>query len=332
MKNDAKSSDCIRLRVSLCILCLLMVCALLIAPVLFQNLQTPYFTAEHPNYLLGSTTHPTDDDLGKTPTEDSEHTSTEDTPLVVAPYPSYLEMCELDYVAPPLKRTRQEALAHIATLAPSYPAMYIVLENQERYPDEMLKSLAGNPEMTDYMYGYLSSDGSVTGGITSEETPDSYPLFLQWDIRWGYYHYGKETLASSGCGPSCLAMAVYYLTGDTSVTPNAVADYSTAHNYYVKDVGTAWALLDTYPTHFGLSVTHPSNNEVSLKTHLDAGNVLICSVRAGDFTAEGHFIVIYGYDENGFKINDPKCVYRSRLSWTYDQIKDDIKRIWSIAK
>lgn len=251
--------------------------------------------------------------------------------LIKAPYPSYLKMCELDYVATPAKRNRQQALDTIRELAYTYPAMWLVLEEEELYPDELLKALAGNPEMTDFVYGYLTTDATITGGITEEEPPEEYPLFLQWDIRWGYYPYGLVNMGSSGCGPCCLSMAVYYLTGDKSATPNAVADYSDEHNYYVKGVGTSWRLLDTYPTTFGLSVSHPSLSEANLKAELDKGNILICSVRPGDFTYEGHFIVIYGYDEEGFKVNDPKCVYRSRLTWTYEQIKDDIKRTWSIG-
>ena len=251
--------------------------------------------------------------------------------LIQKPYSSYLEMCALDYVAPPVPRNRQQAIETIQQIAYTYPAMWLILEKQEQYPDEMLIALAANPEMTDYVYGYLSSDGSVTGGITDEELPHEYPLFLQWDSRWGYYSYGIGTMGTSGCGPSCLSMAVYYLTGDKTATPNAVADYSLSHHFYVKDIGTAWELLDTYPTTFGLKVSRPSLSEANLKAELNKGNILICSVRPGDFTYSGHFIVIYDYDENGFKINDPKCVYRSRQTWTYEQIQDDIKRTWSIG-
>lgn len=246
---------------------------------------------------------------------------------------SYVEQCELPFVAPPEKRNATEALETIKELAPYYPGMYLVYENADKYPDEVLKSLASNPEMLDYCIGYLDSDGSVTGGIMEDEKPEDHPLFLQWDKRWGYMPYGSvSTIAASGCGPSSLSMVVYYLTGDTSATVDDVASYSLKQGYYVEGVGTAWALLDTYPTLYGLKVKHPSLSEENLKAHLDRGNYLICSMRPGDFTAEGHFLVIYGYDEKGFKINDPKCVYRSRLSWSYEQIKDDIKRVWSIGK
>lgn len=264
---------------------------------------------------------------------DVEETTELETEVIVKEPLSYLEQCELDYVEPPVKREREEAVAKIKELSRYFPALYHVYTNEEKYPIEILLSLAGNPEMTDFAYGYLTSDGSVTGGFTEEEQPEDYPLFLQWDIRWGYMPYGERgVVGSSGCGPACLSMAVFYLTGNRECTPDTIAQYSLDEGHYVNGVGTAWALLDNYPTEFGLSVTHPVKNEEVIKSHLDQGNILICSVRPGDFTSEGHFIVIYGYDENGFKINDPKCVYRSRLSWTYEQIKDDIKRIWSVGE
>lgn len=265
-------------------------------------------------------------------TEESIDTEPE-TEIITEKSVSYLETCALDYVEPPVKRDREEAVAKIKELSRYFPALYYVYTNEEQYPIEILLSTAGNPEMTDFAYGYLTSDGSVTGGFTEDEQPEDYPLFLQWDVRWGYMPYGERgVVGSSGCGPACLSMAVFYLTGNRECTPDAIAQYSLDEKYYIDGVGTAWALLDNYPTEYGLTVTHPYINEENIKADLDKGNILICSVRPGDFTSEGHFIVIYGYDENGFKINDPKCVYRSRLTWTYDQIKDDIKRIWSVGQ
>lgn len=264
---------------------------------------------------------------------ETQETTEIETEMTVKEPLSYVEQCALDYVEPPVKREREEAVAKIKELSRYFPALYHVYTNEAQYPIEILLSLAGNPEMTDFAYGYLTSDGSVTGGFTEDEQPEDYPLFLQWDIRWGYMPYGERgVVGSSGCGPTCLSMAVFYLTGNRECTPDSIAQYSLDEGYYVDGVGTAWALLDNYPTEYGLTVTHPSINEESMKALLDEGNMLICSVRPGDFTSEGHFILIYGYDENGFKINDPKCVYRSRLSWTYKQIQDDIKRIWAVSK
>ena len=39
-------------------------------------------------------------------------------------------------------------------------------------------------------------------------------------------------------------------------------------------------------------------------------------------------MVVYGYDQEGFLINDPNCVARSRQSWSYDRIDRQIKHLW----
>ena len=272
-------------------------------------------------------------DISDTTVTTTEITTETETDISIVTKPlSYVQKCELDYVESPLKRTREEAIEKIKELSRWFPALYQVYLNEEQYPLELLLSGAGNPEMTDYLYGYLTSDGSTDGHFEEYEQPEDFPLLLQWDTRWGYMPYGSNgTVGSSGCGPTCLSMAVFYLTGNRECTPDVIAQYSLDNGYYIDTVGTAWALLDNYPTEFGLTVTHPGLSDENLKSQLDQGKILICSVRPGDFTSEGHFIVIYGYDENGYKINDPKCVYRSRLSWTYEQIQDDIKRIWAVG-
>lgn len=258
--------------------------------------------------------------------------STEDTTIILAKPLSYVEQVELGFVEQPKKRTREEAIAKIKELSRWYPALYFVAENADQYPIELLLSGAGNPEMADFLYGYLTADGTITGGFTEEEQPEDHPLFLQFDPRWGYLSYGtRGTVGSSGCGPTCLAMAVFYLTGDRSCTPGEIAKYSLDNEYYVEAVGTSWSLLHDYPAEFGLTSYQVQLREANLKAELDKGRYLICSVREGDFTSAGHFIMIYGYDETGFKINDPKCVYRSRLTWTYQQIRNDIKATWSIG-
>lgn len=266
----------------------------------------------------------------------SESTTEPDSETIAPPILtplSYVEQIELEFVEQPKKRTREEAIAKIKELSRWYPALYFVYKNADQYPIELLLSGAGNPEMADFLYGYLSSDGSITGGFTNEEQPEDHPLFLQFDPRWGYMSYGtRGTVGSSGCGPACLSMAVFYLTGDRTCTPGAIAQYSLDNKYYVEGIGTSWSLLTDYPAEFGLSSYQVQLREANLKAELDKGRYLICSVREGDFTSAGHFIMIYGYDENGFKINDPKCVYRSRLSWTYKQIRNDIKATWSIGR
>ena len=244
---------------------------------------------------------------------------------------SYIELYGLEEVDKPEKRTEEQVLQKLAELSEEYELVREVYENADAYSKDMLEHLANNPEMAAYVIGSLESDGSVTGGFTASELETEFPLLLQFDPRWGYFEYGGKEMGLSGCGPTCLSMAVLALTDYDDVTPDKIAAYSLEKEYYVQDVGTAWKLLDEFPTLYGLSVEHPTLKENSMKAALDEGKILICSVKKGVFTAEGHFIVIYGYDETGFMVNDPKCVARSNRTWTYDEFGKQLKRIWAIG-
>lgn len=244
---------------------------------------------------------------------------------------SYIELYGLEEVDKPEKRTEEQILLKLEELAEEYDMIREIYENVDAYSIVMLDHLANNPEMAAYVLGALESDGSVTGGFTDAELEAEFPLLLQFDPRWGYFEYGGKEMGISGCGPTCLAMTILALTDYKDVTPDKIAAYSLANDYYVKDVGTAWDLIDEFPTLYGLTVSITGINEELMKSELDKGNMLICSVRKGIFTAGGHFIVIYGYDETGFKVNDPMCVARSNKTWTYAQFGRQIKRIWSVG-
>jgi len=244
---------------------------------------------------------------------------------------SYIELYGLEEVDKPEKRTEAQVLEKLAELSEEHELVRQIYENVDAYSMEMLEHLANNPEMAAFVIGSLEADGSVTGGFTEEELNADFPLLLQYDPRWGYFEYGGKAMGLSGCGPTCLAMTVLALTDMENVTPDKVAAYSLKMGHYVKDVGTAWKLLDEFPTLYGLTVEHPTLKEESMKAALDEGKVLICSVRKGVFTAEGHFILVYGYDETGFKVNDPKCVARSNRTWSYEEFGNQLKRIWAVG-
>ena len=127
-------------------------------------------------------------------------------------------------------------------------------------------------------------------------------------------------------------MALYYLLGDESITPEKIAEYSMDNGYYVTGTGTAWALLVDAAAEYGVDVEQPKTSEQTMKDALDQGDIIICSMKAGDFTDGGHFVVIYGYDSRGFFINDSNCVARSREKWPYEKLDRQIKQIWVYHK
>lgn len=246
---------------------------------------------------------------------------------------NYIETIEVTNVGKPMDRTAKEVLQKLKELGGANPTILEIYQNHSLYPDDLLAALANNPEMADFVAGYLNRTDYGTSGLTSLEKEQEHPLFLQWDPRWGYESYGTESnIGLAGCGPTCLSMVLYYLTGDETLTPDKVAKYSMDNGYYMQGTGTAWALMEDVPKLYNIKVSSLSKSAANMKAVLDNNSIIICSMGKGDFTASGHFIVIYGYDKNGFLVNDPNCVARSRRNWTYSEIEKQIKKIWVYTK
>ena len=199
-----------------------------------------------------------------------------------------------------------------------------------RYPKELIALLEGNPETREFVLGFP---------FRQELEPDIsgydrtiVPLFLQWDPMWGYEEYGSGYLAVTGCGPTCLSMVAYYLTGDTNMTPGQIAAFAEKSGYYEKGYGSSWTLISEGAEELGFTVTELPLVKKKIVSALEEGNPVILAMGEGDFTTEGHYIVLIGVEEAGFRINDPNSRENSGRLWTYEELEHQIRNIWVIEK
>ena len=243
----------------------------------------------------------------------------------------YADSLETWEVGKPIERTEAEVLQRMGELGQTSSLIEEIYQNHSQYPKELLAALANNPEMADFVSDYPDGDG-MTGGITASEKEQEFPLFLQWDRRWGYESYGGSCIGLAGCGPTCLSMVLFYLTRDETHTPDSIAAYSAENGYYVEGTGTSWALMEDVPKLYGIKVLSVSSTANNMRAVLDNGGIIICAMGKGDFTISGHYIVVYGYDNEGFMVNDPNCVARSSRRWAFSEIENQIKSIWVYDK
>lgn len=155
----------------------------------------------------------------------------------------------------------------------------------------------------------------ILGGILSEvewrdlakyikyiEGQDTVPLYDQTDYPYTPYgNYG--TIASHGCGITCLSMVATYLTDDVSLTPEALAEqfghYNTAHGSYL-------ILFEDSAEVLGLPFQERTYSERDVIEALANGQVVVALQSRGLFTSGGHFIVLTGINEEGLiTVNDP---------------------------
>ena len=199
-----------------------------------------------------------------------------------------------------------------------------------KYPKDMITLFMDNPEARSFVIDYPSHiDDMDFGEIKDSELSEAVPHFLQWDERWGYYPYGSNVLGITGCGPTCLSMVAVGLTGNSSLTPAAVAAYSAENGYYVDGVGTSWDLMTLGSQSFGLCSSEVGLSEEEMVAQLSQGHPIIASLGPGDFTSRGHFIVITGYYDGLFSVNDPNSRKRSDEGWYYSTLTPQIRCLWA---
>lgn len=229
----------------------------------------------------------------------------------------------------PLSRWKNMLLSRADGI--SFAAKGLLGESSD-IPAELLELAEKNPETADFVSQYPELHNQhPTIDLSSEAQEDSVPMLLQWDTRWGYEHYGSGMIAYTGCGPTCLSMVALYLTGDTTATPLAVAQYAENQGYYAAGQGTSWTLMSEGSAGFGLTAEELPLDENRMRQALNAGKPIICSMGPGDFTDSGHYIVLTGCTEEGFSVNDPNSISRSEQLWSYETLKGQIRNLWAFS-
>lgn len=203
--------------------------------------------------------------------------------------------------------------------------------NSTQYPKQLKDLALKNEEALEFVYDYPAEHVKEhTIDLTEEASIDSVPLFVQWDKRWGYEKYSGNFFAASGCGPTTLSMVVVYLTHDREASPIAVAKYSKEAGYSVDGSGSSWTLISEGCRHYGVKAKAVALDESRMKAELDEGHPIVVNVGPGDFTDTGHFMVITGYDDEGFSINDPNSIGKSGKRWLFRNISSQIRAVWSM--
>lgn len=203
----------------------------------------------------------------------------------------------------------------------------------DAWPLSLMDLLDRNPETEEFVLSYPELHDAVqTVDMTEYEDCDTVPLFMQWDTRWGYIHYGDDVAGITGCGPVCLSMAAYYLTKDPAMSPDNIIRFALEEGYYVVGSGSSWTLISEGGEKLGLDVTEIPLDENRILANLRVGNPIICVVGPGDFTTSGHYIVIVGIEDGKLRINDPNSRSNSEKLWEYSQIEDQIRNLWVIRR
>ena len=216
----------------------------------------------------------------------------------------------------------------LAVMALVNPKVREIMANKDRYPEQLIELLQNNEETVDFVFDYPEKKDTAPADTVGEVVQGQVPLLLQWDERWGYAFYADDMIAVNGCGPTAIAMVAAGLTGDNTVTPYKVAQFSAGNGYYAGDSGTSWTLMTDGAQQFGIYGEEMGLSEDEVFSALENGHPIICSMRPGDFTTTGHFIVLTGVEDGKIRVNDPNSRVRSGKLWDYSRLEYQINNLW----
>lgn len=137
----------------------------------------------------------------------------------------------------------------------------------------------------------------------------NYPMYKQCDPAWGSQQLGtsSQTICQAGCLMSSAAMG---LSGvGRAYNPSTLNTWLKANGGYVSGNLFVWGSINKIGLTFEGKV---SNSQI--KSHLDAGKVVICNVHNG-----GHWVLAHGYSGDNILVNDPGY---STTAYSLGQIVD----------
>ncbi len=177
--------------------------------------------------------------------------------------------------------------------------------------------------------------------VLSGYSADNY--YCQYEEPWASYPYGKQTISSSGCGPTTFAMVISTMT-ETQMNPAEAADYFEEKGYcLVEDSGntlTKWTGFTSGVTDYGLTCTSSGTNLEDALTILSEGGMIVCSVgnSANDgkgnalYNGDGHFLAIRGISEDGnLLLLDPASRKNTEMEWDPATVQEILKQCWKIS-
>lgn len=239
----------------------------------------------------------------------------------------------LDHVDITPKSGDSETVLALKELAQEYPQVKKILDKIDSYSEDLIALALKNSEAIDYVVDYPSKkDKHPAIDLSSEAAQNTVPLLLQWDERWGYQEYGSGLIGWTGCGPTCMSMLALYLTGNETWNPASVAHWAEENGYYAEGSGTSWTFMSEGSAHFGLRAEELPLVKQYMINAVEEGRPVVCAMAPGDFTTTGHYIILTGYDENGFTVNDPNSPMRSSQHWTYETLEGQISNLWAFSK
>lgn len=177
-------------------------------------------------------------------------------------------------------------------------------DNPLAYQNEIVNELEQIDAPIEELGSYFLPEHPAKFTLSSHEK--DVPLLLQTDPAWKDYSYGTDgsrELWENGCAILALAMIDSFYQSQ-SWSPEEIADWA-GDDYYLDGQGSTWSIFPAFAQERSYQVDNLGNSVHQAIESLGNGAVVVVSVKPGYFTHVGHIMVLRGYGDYHFYLNDP---------------------------
>lgn len=240
------------------------------------------------------------------------------------------------------KNRLREEYGKLAIMAESDERARYIIDNIEQYPKSILDLYYNKEDNFDFVYNYpFHKDDYKTMSFTAEELNcETIPALYMDDPRWGYEPFGDDIIKTGGCSLVSMTMAWLYLRHDGTIDPVIVGRFIEDNGY----VGMFGGLLrkNTGDVLGGLGFEYTEHNydeneggsgtvtAEELKAALDKPGTVVYACMSGETFGE-HAMIIRGYDENGFYVNDPASREKTDKVWDISVFENELVRFYEVS-
>lgn len=160
------------------------------------------------------------------------------------------------------------------------------------------------------------------------------PLYLQTDAQWSYVPYAGGTVGDSGCGLTCAAMAVKYLTTQ-DVTPLQIAGLvgDSCLTDGVNDPGKFCEWMASVYPEYGIEYSQISYDLDAVLASVSDGWLAFAGMSGalGGSEYDGHVVMIWRADDSGYWLRDPASAENSARPFSHEELSSvDFKYFYTI--
>lgn len=222
----------------------------------------------------------------------------------------------------------------LAELAETDERARFIIENEELYPKEILDIYYNDRDEFEYVYNYAfhKNDYSTMKFTEEELNCKTVPALYMSDYRWSYED--NRIVKNDGCAAVSITMANLFLNHDSSIDPVSVMRYAYKMGYDGFWGGIDAEKMPQLLTDLGFSYIQHENDdnftETDLKELLNKdGTVLLAAMRGEIFG--GHALIIHGFGQNGFLLNDPASPVKTGMEWDFETLNSELVYIWELV-